>query len=133
MTDFCKGISPVKFEGRAQPTRSPVATTTRTRWCSASGRKITLHPRLGRWRPVRRRTFDRPWFGKGMEGAKLKADVPGAVSTRVLAQSILLRTLGEHAPRMLTAIVAGATRRPAALPIAVHSSGPKTVSSAWVH
>ena len=139
MTDFFKDIAPVKFEG--PNSANPLAYRHYNKDEMVLDKRMEDHirPAIAYWHsfaweggdPFGGRSFDRPWFGKGMEGAKLKADVTGAVSTRVSAQSILLRTLGEYAPRTPTAIVAGAIRRPAALPIAVHSSGLKTVLKRW--
>ena len=83
MTDFFKGISPVKFEG-ANST-NPLAYRHYNKDELVLGKRMEDHIRPGvaywhtfAWEggdPFGGRTFDRPWFDKGMEGARLKADV----------------------------------------------------------
>jgi xylose isomerase len=83
VTDFFKGISPVKYEG-ANST-NPLAYRHYNKDEIVLGKRMEDHIRPGvaywhtfAWEggdPFGGRTFDRPWFGKGMEGAKLKADV----------------------------------------------------------
>ncbi len=83
MTDFFKGISPVKFEG---PTSTnPLAYRFYNKDEMVLGKRMEDHirPAVAYWHtfaweggdPFGGRTFDRPWYDKGMEGAKLKADV----------------------------------------------------------
>ncbi|MBI4923954.1 MAG: xylose isomerase [Devosia nanyangense] len=83
MTDFFKGISPVKFEGPSSA--SPLAYHHYNKDEMVLGKRMEDHirPAAAYWHsfaweggdPFGGRTFDRPWFGKGMEGARLKADV----------------------------------------------------------
>ncbi|HTJ57495.1 MAG TPA: xylose isomerase [Devosiaceae bacterium] len=83
MTDFFKGISPVKFEG---PTSAnPLAYRHYNKDEIVLGKRMEDHirPAVAYWHsfaweggdPFGGRTFDRPWFGPTMEHAKLKADV----------------------------------------------------------
>ncbi|UJW84396.1 xylose isomerase [Devosia sp. SL43] len=83
MTDFFKGINPVKFEG-ANST-NPLAYRHYNKDEIVLGKRMEDHIRPGvaywhtfAWEggdPFGGRTFDRPWYDKGMEGARLKADV----------------------------------------------------------
>jgi xylose isomerase len=83
VTDFFKGISPVKFEG--PESRNPLAYRFYNKDEMVLGKTIEQHirPAVAYWHtfaweggdPFGGRTFDRPWYDKGMEGAKLKADV----------------------------------------------------------
>lgn len=83
MTDFFKGISPVKFEG-ANST-NPLAYRHYNKDELVLGKRMEDHIRPGvaywhtfAWEggdPFGGRTFDRPWYDTGMEGARLKADV----------------------------------------------------------
>ncbi len=83
MTDFFKGISPVKFEG--PNSANPLAYRHYDKDEMVLGKRMEDHirPAIAYWHsfaweggdPFGGRSFDRPWFGKGMEGAKLKADV----------------------------------------------------------
>ncbi|WP_137150416.1 xylose isomerase [Devosia sp. FKR38] len=83
MTDFFKGISPVKFEG-ANST-NPLAYRHYNKDELVAGKRMEDHirPAIAYWHtfayeggdPFGGRTFDRPWYDKGLEGAKLKADV----------------------------------------------------------
>ena len=83
MTDFFKGISPVKFEG--PNSTNPLAYRHYNKDELVLGKRMEDHIRPGvaywhtfAWEggdPFGGRTFDRPWFDKGMEGARLKADV----------------------------------------------------------
>lgn len=83
MTDFFKGLKPVKFEG---PTSSnPLAYRFYNKDELVMGKRMEDHirPAIAYWHtfaweggdPFGGRTFDRPWYDKGLEGAKLKADV----------------------------------------------------------
>lgn len=83
MTDFFKGISPVKFEGPASS--NPLAFRHYNKDEIVLGKRMEDHirPAIAYWHtfaweggdPFGGRTFDRPWYDKGLEGAKIKADV----------------------------------------------------------
>lgn len=83
MTDFFKGLKPVKFEG---PTSAnPLAYRFYNKDELVMGKRMEDHirPAVAYWHtfaweggdPFGGRTFDRPWYDKGLEGAKIKADV----------------------------------------------------------
>jgi xylose isomerase len=84
VTDFFKGISPVKFEG--PQSSNPLAYRHYNKDEIVLGKRMEDHirPAIAYWHtfaweggdPFGGRTFDRPWYaGSPMEGAKLKADV----------------------------------------------------------
>lgn len=83
MTDFFKGLAPVKFEGPA--TANPLAYRHYDKDALVLGKRMEDHirPAIAYWHsfaweggdPFGGRTFDRPWFDTGMDGARLKADV----------------------------------------------------------
>ena len=83
MTDFFKGLSQVKYEG--PESRNPLAYRHYNKDEVIAGKRMEDHirPAIAYWHtfaqeggdPFGGRTFDRPWFDKGMDGAKLKADV----------------------------------------------------------
>ncbi|HEV7292220.1 MAG TPA: xylose isomerase [Devosia sp.] len=83
MTDFFKGISQVKFEG--PQSANPLAYRHYNKDEIVAGKRMEDHirPAIAYWHtfaaeggdPFGGRTFDRPWYDKGMEGARLKADV----------------------------------------------------------
>ena len=83
MTDFFKGISPVKFEG--PNSTNPLAYRFYDKDEKVLGKRMEDHirPAIAYWHtfaweggdPFGGRTFDRPWYDKGLEGAKIKADV----------------------------------------------------------
>ncbi|WP_323014034.1 xylose isomerase [Devosia sp.] len=83
MTDFFKGISPVRFEGTGSS--NPLAYRHYNKDEIVAGKRMEDHirPAVAYWHtfaaeggdPFGGRTFDRPWFDKGMDGARLKADV----------------------------------------------------------
>ena len=83
MTDFFKGISPVKFEG--PKSSNPLAYRHYDKDEKVLGKRMEDHirPAIAYWHsfaweggdPFGGRTFDRPWYVGGMEGAKIKADV----------------------------------------------------------
>jgi xylose isomerase len=83
VTDFFKGLSPVKFEG--PQSANPLAYRHYDKSEVVMGKTMEEHirPAVAYWHtfaaeggdPFGGRTFDRPWYDKGMEGAKLKADV----------------------------------------------------------
>lgn len=83
MTDFFKGLSQVKYEG--PDSKNPLAYRHYNKDEMVAGKTMEDHirPAIAYWHtfaqeggdPFGGRTFDRPWFDKGLEGAKLKADV----------------------------------------------------------
>ena len=83
MTDFFKGLSQVKYEGR--DSRNPLAYRHYNKDEMVAGKRMEDHirPAIAYWHtfaqeggdPFGGRTFDRPWFDKGLDGARLKADV----------------------------------------------------------
>ena len=83
MTDFFKGIAPVKFEG--PQSSNPLAYRHYNKDEMVLGKRMEDHirPGVAYWHtfayeggdPFGGRTFDRPWWDKAMEGARLKADV----------------------------------------------------------
>jgi xylose isomerase len=83
VTDFFKGISPVKFEGA--DSTNPLAYRHYNKDELVAGKRMEDHirPAIAYWHtfaweggdPFGGRTFDRPWYDKGMEGARIKADV----------------------------------------------------------
>jgi xylose isomerase len=83
MTDFFKGVKPAKYKGPRS--KDPLAYRYYNKDELVMGKRMEDHirPAIAYWHtfaweggdPFGGRTFDRPWFGKGMEGAKLKADV----------------------------------------------------------
>ena len=83
MTDFFNGLSQVKFEG--PQSTNPLAFRHYNKDEVIAGKRMEDHirPAIAYWHtfaqeggdPFGGRTFDRPWFDKGMEGARLKADV----------------------------------------------------------
>ena len=83
MTDFFKGIKPVKFKGPRS--KDPLAYRHYNKDELVMGKRMEDHirPAIAYWHtfaweggdPFGGRTFDRPWYDKGLEGAKIKADV----------------------------------------------------------
>ena len=83
MTDFFKGIKPVTFKGPRS--KDPLAYRHYNKDEMVMGKRMEdiIRPAVAYWHsfaweggdPFGGRTFDRPWYDKGMEGAKLKADV----------------------------------------------------------
>ena len=83
MTDFFKGLSPVKFEGA--DSANPLAYRFYDKDEKVLGKTMEEHirPAVAYWHsfaweggdPFGGRTFDRPWFGPTMDHAKIKADV----------------------------------------------------------
>jgi len=84
VTDFFKGISPVKFEG--PKSTNPLAYHFYNKDEKVLGKTMEEHirPAVAYWHtfaweggdPFGGRSFDRPWYaGTPMEGAKLKADI----------------------------------------------------------
>jgi xylose isomerase len=83
VTDFFKGLKPVKFEGPASS--NPLAYRFYNKDELVLGKRMEDHirPAVAYWHtfaweggdPFGGRSFDRPWYDKGLEGAKIKADV----------------------------------------------------------
>jgi xylose isomerase len=83
VTDFFKGIKPVTFKGPRA--KDPLAYRFYNKDETVMGKRMEdiIRPAVAYWHsfaweggdPFGGRTFDRPWYDKGMEGAKLKADV----------------------------------------------------------
>ena len=83
MTDFFKGISPVKFEG--PQSSNPLAYRFYNKDEMVMGKRMEDHirPAVAYWHtfaweggdPFGGRTFERPWFGDSLDHARLKADV----------------------------------------------------------
>jgi xylose isomerase len=83
VTDFFKGIPPVKYEG--PQSTNPLAYRHYNKDEMILGKRMEDHIRaaVAYWHsfaweggdPFGGRSFDRPWYDKGMEGARLKADV----------------------------------------------------------
>ncbi len=83
MTDFFKGIAPVKFEGPGSSNALAYHHYNKDEIVLGKRMEDHIRPAIAYWHsfaweggdPFGGRTFDRPWFDRGMEGAKLKADV----------------------------------------------------------
>jgi xylose isomerase len=83
VTDFFKGLTPVKFEG--PQSSSPLAYRHYNKDEMVAGKRMEDHirPAIAYWHsfaweggdPFGGRTFDRPWFGPTLDHAKLKADI----------------------------------------------------------
>ena len=83
MTDFFKGVSKVKYEGPESD--NPFAFRHYNKDEKIMGKRMEDHirPAVAYWHtfaweggdPFGGRTFSRPWHDKGIEGAKIKADV----------------------------------------------------------
>jgi xylose isomerase len=83
LTDFFKGLSPVTYEG--PDSANPLAYRHYNKDEMVAGKRMEDHirPAVAYWHsfaweggdPFGGRTFDRPWFGDGMDKARLKADV----------------------------------------------------------
>jgi xylose isomerase len=83
VTDFFKGIAPIKFEGPASS--NPLAFHHYNKDEKVLGKRMEDHirPAVAYWHtfaweggdPFGGRTFDRPWYDKGLDGARLKADI----------------------------------------------------------
>jgi xylose isomerase len=83
VTDFFKGISPAKYEGPSSS--NPLAFRHYNKDEMVLGKRMEDHirPAVAYWHtfaweggdPFGGRTFARPWHDKGMDGAKLKADI----------------------------------------------------------
>jgi xylose isomerase len=83
VTDFFKGLTQAKYEGPNSP--NPLAYHHYNKDEMIAGKRMEDHirPAVAYWHsfaweggdPFGGRTFNRPWYDKGMEGAKIKADV----------------------------------------------------------
>ena len=83
MTDFFKGVKPVKYKGPRS--KDPLAYRFYNKDEMVMGQRMEdiIRPAVAYWHtfaweggdPFGGRTFDRPWYDTGMDGAKLKADV----------------------------------------------------------
>ena len=83
MTDFFKGIKPVTYKGPRS--KDPLAYRHYNKDEKVMGKRMEdiIRPAVAYWHsfaweggdPFGGRTFARPWHDKGMEGAKLKADI----------------------------------------------------------
>jgi len=83
VTDFFKGIAPVRFEGLSST--NPLAYRHYNKDELVLGKRMEDHirPAVAYWHtfaweggdPFGGRTFARPWHDKGMDGARLKADI----------------------------------------------------------
>ncbi|HTN64130.1 MAG TPA: xylose isomerase [Devosia sp.] len=83
MTDFFKGISPVKFEGPQSSNALAYHHYNKDEIVLGKRMEDHIRPAVAYWHtfaweggdPFGGRTFDRPWYDKGMDGARIKADV----------------------------------------------------------
>jgi xylose isomerase len=83
VTDFFKGISPVKFEGQASSNALAYRHYNKDEMVLGKRMEDHIRPAVAYWHtfaweggdPFGGRTFDRPWYDKGMDGARIKADV----------------------------------------------------------
>jgi xylose isomerase len=83
VTNFFKNIAPVRFEG--PDSANPLAYRHYDKDAIVAGKRMEDHirPAVAYWHsfaaeggdPFGGRSFERPWFDGGMEGARLKADV----------------------------------------------------------
>jgi xylose isomerase len=83
LSDFFQGLSQVRYEG--PDSKNPLAYRHYNKDEIVAGKRMEDHirPAIAYWHsfaaeggdPFGGRTFDRPWYDKGMEGARLKADV----------------------------------------------------------
>jgi xylose isomerase len=83
VTDFFKGIAPVKFEGPASANALAYHHYNKDEIVLGKRMEDHIRPAVAYWHtfaweggdPFGGRSFDRPWYDKGMEGARIKADV----------------------------------------------------------
>lgn len=83
MTDFFKGLKQVTYKGPRS--KDPLAYRHYNKDELVMGKRMEdiIRPAVAYWHtfaweggdPFGGRTFDRPWYDKGMDGAKLKADI----------------------------------------------------------
>ncbi|QQR38992.1 xylose isomerase [Devosia rhizoryzae] len=83
MSDFFKGLEQVKFEGTSSKNALAYRHYNKDELVAGKRMEDHIRPAIAYWHtlaqeggdPFGGRTFDRPWFDKGLEGAKLKAEV----------------------------------------------------------
>lgn len=83
MTDFFKGVKPVKFKGARSKDLLSYRHYNKDELVLGKRMEDHIRPAVAYWHtfaweggdPFGGRTFDRPWYDTGMDGAKLKADV----------------------------------------------------------
>jgi xylose isomerase len=83
VTDFFQGISPVKFEGPSSANALAYHHYNKDEIVLGKTMEEHIRPAVAYWHsfaweggdPFGGRTFARPWHDKGLEGAKIKADV----------------------------------------------------------
>lgn len=83
MTDFFKGVKPVKYRGARSKDLLSYRHYNKDELVLGKRMEDHIRPAVAYWHtfaweggdPFGGRTFDRPWYDTGMDGAKLKADV----------------------------------------------------------
>jgi xylose isomerase len=83
VTDFFKGIKPVTFKGPRSKDALAYRHYNKDEMVMGKRMEDIIRPAVAYWHtfaweggdPFGGRTFARPWYDKGMEGAKLKADI----------------------------------------------------------
>jgi len=83
LTDFFKGIKPVTYKGPRSKDALAYRHYNKDEMVLGKRMEDHIRPAVAYWHtfaweggdPFGGRTFDRPWYDKGMAGAKLKADV----------------------------------------------------------
>ena len=83
MTDFFKGIKPVTFKGPRSKDQLAYRHYNKDEMVMGKRMEDIIRPAVAYWHtfaweggdPFGGRTFNRPWYDKGLDGAKLKADV----------------------------------------------------------
>lgn len=83
MTDFFKGVKPVKYKGARSKDLLSYRHYNKDELVLGKRMEDHIRPAVAYWHtfaweggdPFGGRTFDRPWYDTGMDGAKLKADV----------------------------------------------------------
>lgn len=83
MTDFFKGVKPVKYKGARSKDLLSYRHYNKDEMVLGKRMEDHIRPAVAYWHtfaweggdPFGGRTFDRPWYDTGMDGAKLKADV----------------------------------------------------------
>lgn len=83
MSDFFKGLEKVQFEGPSSKNALAYRHYNKDEMVAGKRMEDHIRPAIAYWHtfaqeggdPFGGRTFDRPWFDNGIEGAKLKAEV----------------------------------------------------------
>jgi len=83
VTDFFKGIKPVTFKGPRSKDQLAYRHYNKDEMVMGKRMEDIIRPAVAYWHtfaweggdPFGGRTFNRPWYDKGLDGAKLKADV----------------------------------------------------------